>query len=78
MGKNKARYNPNKPQNKLGNWCSYCDEANGKLYCERGWDTDKCKGNPHNCIKVLCNKIASKSDKQKNSNDYNVLNNKHY
>ena len=31
-----------------------------------GYDTTKCKGNPHNCCKVKYQILASRSDKQKN------------
>lgn len=34
MGKGKPRRDPNKKQNNYGNWCSACDEIDGKLYCE--------------------------------------------
>jgi hypothetical protein len=68
LSKGKPRHNPNKPQNKYGDWCSYCDEVNGKLYCEQGKDANICKGNPHNCIKVLYKIAASRSDTQKIDN----------
>ena len=63
MGRNKARHNPDKPQNRLGNFCSYYENNNT---CELGWDTTKCKGNPHNCCKVKYQILASRSDVQKN------------
>lgn len=67
MSKNKPRHNPDKPQNKYGDWCSYAEEHNGKLYCECGYgDASVCKGNRHNCIKVTYKKLACRSDKQKN------------
>ena len=52
MGKNKPRHNPDKPQNKTGGECYYYEGYNGNYWCERGYDTTKCKGNLHNCHKV--------------------------
>jgi hypothetical protein len=65
MSKCKPRHNPDKRQNRMGRWCSYCDEVNGQLFCEQGKDANICKGNPHNCVKVLYKIAASRSDKQK-------------
>ncbi len=66
MSKGKSRHNPDKAQNKLGSRCSYYEEFNDSAWCERGWDITKCKGNPHNCVKVKYQILASRSDKQKN------------
>lgn len=64
MGKNKPRHNPDKPQNRYGNWCPYAEEHNdGSIICEG--DTKICKGNRHNCIKTKYHKLASRSNKQK-------------
>lgn len=71
MGRGKPRNNPDKKQNKYGNWCNACEEVNGKLYCEamQGTnDTKICKGNPHNCCKVKYHKEATKSDIRKINN----------
>lgn len=68
MGKGKPRRDPNKKQNNYGNWCSACDEIDGKLYCEamQGTNATKIyKGNPHNCVKVKYHKEATKSDIRK-------------
>lgn len=68
MGRGKPRHNPDKKQNKYGNWCDACEEVNGKLYCEamHGTNATKiCKGNPHNCCKVKYHKEATKSDIRK-------------
>lgn len=65
MGRNKPRHNPDKLQNNKGSTCSYYEFVNGSFYCERGWDISKCCGNPHNCIKVKYQILASRSDKQK-------------
>lgn len=59
MGKGKPRQNPDKPQNRIGGFCSYFDEC-------LGVETSICKGNPHNCVKTKYHKMASMSDKQKN------------
>ena len=71
MSKGKPRHNPDKPQNKIGCWCAYYEEHEGIngvfSCCERGWDTTKCKGNPHNCVKVIYQTLASRSDVQKNN-----------
>jgi len=67
MGKDKPRHDPDKPQNRIGSWCSYCDELLGSgLTCEADGDADVCKGNPHNCVKTKYHRMASMSDKQKN------------
>lgn len=67
MGKGKSRHDPDKPQNRIGRWCSYCNELLGdRLTCEAGGDADVCKGNPHNCVKTKYHRMASMSDKQKN------------
>ena len=69
MAKGKPRHNPNKPQNKYGDWCNACEEVNGELYCEVPSYGKKaaeiCKGNPHNCCKVTYHKEAAKSDIRK-------------
>ena len=52
MSKGKPRHDPDKPQNKLGKFCSYYEGYNDTYWCEHGWDVTKCKGNPHNCCKV--------------------------
>ncbi len=67
MGKNKPRKYPDKKQNKYGDWCQYAEEHNGSIICEGGYgDTNICKGNRHNCIKVKYHQMATLSDKQKN------------
>ena len=76
MGKNKPRHEPDKPQNKMGEQCSYYEGFNGQYWCERGWNIGKCKGNPHSCIKVKYQILASRSDKQKN--DSVGITNRHY
>lgn len=63
MSKGKPRHNPDKPQNRLGSFCSYY-EGIGK-YCEALRDTTKRDGNPHNCCKVSYQIAASRSDKRK-------------
>lgn len=63
MGKNKPRHNPDKSQNKTGEHCWYYEGFNGQYWCERGWSIS----NPHNCIKVKYQILASRSDKQKNN-----------
>lgn len=65
MSKGKPRYNPDKPQNKIGSNCSYYEGYKDNFWCERGRDVTKCKGNPHNCCKVKYEILASRSDKQK-------------
>ena len=74
MGKGKPRHNPDKPQNKMGGFCtryetySFCNTP----YCEGGNcdDAKKCKGNPHNCVKTFYARLASRSDIQKRNGDY--------
>lgn len=64
MSKNKPRKYPDKPQNKKGYWCDYCEIINGKMNCEAGAPAhiveEVCKGNPHNCCKVTYRKWAGK------------------
>ena len=67
MSKGKPRHDPNKPQNRLGKFCSYYEGYNNFYWCELGWDVTKCKGNPHNCVKVKYQILASRSDIQKNN-----------
>lgn len=76
MGRNKARHNPEKSQNRLGKYCSYYEGYNDTYWCEHGWDVTKCKGNPHNCVKVKYQILASRSDVQKNNGV--GITNKHY
>jgi hypothetical protein len=61
MGKGKARCNPDKPQNKMGNFCQYYEEyEDGYTACEGLIGSVKvCKGNPHNCVKALYHKLAN-------------------
>ena len=80
MGKGKPRQNPDKPANKMGKFCSYCDsytDENGNeilIACcgmLPGKDHLKtCQGNPHNCIKTYYHRLASRSNKQINDNIY--------
>jgi len=68
MSKGKPRYNPDKPQNRLGGNCSYYEESpSSSPCCENSFvaDVSICKGNPHNCIKIKYKKLACRSDKQK-------------
>lgn len=69
MGKGKPRHNPDKPQNKIGDRCTYYEtySFSSSVYCEGGCsaDAETCKGNPHNCIKTFYKRAASRSDKQK-------------
>ena len=46
MSKAKPRHNPDKPQNKIGRWCSYYEGFNDHYWCELGYDITKCGGNP--------------------------------
>ena len=66
----KPRHNPNKRQNRYGNFCPYYEETrtgSGFYTCEVGvGDVEICKGNRHNCVKVKYKKLACRSDKQKN------------
>ena len=39
-------------------WCQFCEDVNGRLYCMKGYGTDKCKGNKYNCIKQRCKDVA--------------------
>lgn len=72
MGKNKPRHNPNKSQNKMGNFCQYYEEySSGDVACEvHIGDAKVCKGNPHNCIKTLYGRAASRSNTQINNRDF--------
>ena len=65
MSKGNPRHFPNKPANKKGNWCQHCEDINGELYCMYHGDTSKCKGNPHNCIKVAYKQFASLKERYK-------------
>lgn len=69
MSKNKPRWYPDKPQNNMPLVCSRYEEyANGMCYCHGGNfnDAETCNGNPHNCVKTLYRRAASRSDKQIN------------
>jgi hypothetical protein len=69
MSKNKSRWYPDKPQNNKQNPCPRYEEySTGGCYCHGGWSDDAkiCKGNPHNCVKTLYHRAASRSDKQIN------------
>lgn len=72
MGKGKPRHNPNKPANLMGKHCPRYEEIptdKGVIYyCHGGAynDAKKCNGNPHNCVKTLYARAASRSDKQIN------------
>ena len=57
--KRKKRHNPNKKQNKYDEWCSYCDDIGDRLICMCGYSTEKCQGNPHNCVKSQYHDAAS-------------------
>lgn len=72
MGKNKPRQNPNKNQNKMGDFCQYYEEyASGYEACESHiGDAKVCKGNPHNCVKTLYRRVASRSNAQINNGDF--------
>ena len=66
MTKGKSRHNPNKPQNNKQIPCPRYEEySNGGYYCEQGnsKDAEICKGNPHNCIKTMYHRAASRSNK---------------
>ena len=68
MSKGKPRHNPDKKQNKYGDWCSVCDG----LTCHAGTEQDfkTCRGNRHNCIKTFYKRLASRSNKQYLNGDY--------
>ena len=69
MSKGKPRWYPDKPQNNKQNPCPRYEEySSGGCYCEGGsvGDAEICKGNPHNCMKTLYHRAASRSDKQIN------------
>ena len=66
MGKG-PRHDPDKRQNKMGDFCPYYEIIDGFPSCEKARRTAKCKGNPHNCIKVTYQILASRSDIQKNN-----------
>lgn len=67
MSKGKPRHDPNKKQNQYGFWCSAAEEFNDSLNCELYGRKAAaiCKGNPHNCCKVLYHNEATKSDIRK-------------
>lgn len=58
------------------NWCQWCEEVNDKLYCIKGFGTDKCQGNKYNCAKQQCkhqsiNKISNREKvRRRNGNIY--------
>lgn len=70
MGKGKPRHNPDKYANRSGgDWtCNYYDGHTCHGGCWR--DLEKCKGNPHNCVKTFYARLASRSDIQKQNGDY--------
>lgn len=64
----KKRKYPDKPANKLGDWCPAYEECgDGRAHCECGGtqnDLKVCKGNRHNCKKTLYHRAASRSNTQ--------------
>ena len=62
MGKGKPRHNPEKEQNNRGGKCQHYEGT----WCHAPFNTDadvsKCKGNPHNCIKVKYKRLAIKEN----------------
>lgn len=73
MGKHMPRHNPDKKQNKMGNFCQYYEEYISRgCYCEGGsfGAAKVCQGNPHNCIKTMYRRAASRSNKQINNGDF--------
>lgn len=72
MGKNKPRQNPDKKQNNMGGFCQYYEEhKSGHVACESNvGDAKVCQGNPHNCIKTLYRRAASRSNIQINNGDF--------
>lgn len=72
MAKGKPRYNPDKPANKRGGYCSHCEGLDGTgdgLSCnyDGKWGAAICKGNPHNCIKVSLHKLAGLREVQRDN-----------
>lgn len=72
MGKDKPKHNPNKEQNKKGNFCQYYEEYSiGNVACERLiGDVKVCQGNPNNCVKTFYKRAASRSNKHINNGDF--------
>lgn len=72
MSKNKPRHDPDKKQNKMGNFCQYYEEySNANVACEGLiGDAKVCQGNPHNCVKTFYKRAASRSNKQINNSDF--------
>ena len=71
MGKGKPRHDPEKRQNKLGNWCRFAENIPHEdnpdyIYCEAHYDARFCKGNPHMCKKAWYRSLARRSDRRKN------------
>lgn len=72
MSKNKPRHNPDKRQNRMGDLCQYYEEyVSGHAACEGNiGDVKVCQGNPHNCVKTLYRRTASRSNVQINNDDF--------
>lgn len=72
MSKNKPRHDPDKKQNKMGNFCQYYEEySDANVACEGLiGDAKVCQGNPHNCVKTFYKRAASRSNKQINNGDF--------
>ncbi len=68
MSKGKPRHNPDKLQNKYGDFCESYDGYT--CHCGRVEDISKCKANRHNCIKSFYARLASRSDIQKQNGNY--------
>ncbi len=70
MSKGKPRHNPSKKQNQYGNWCDAV--CSSETTCHAlGFDCFKtCKGNPHNCVKTLYKRLASRSNTQINNGEF--------
>lgn len=72
VGKNRPRHNPDKKQNRMGDFCQYYEKcASGHSVCEgHVGDANVCKGNPHNCVKTLYRRAASRSNIQINNDNF--------
>ena len=64
----KLRLNLQKKPYKIGTWCKFAEDYPNTdyVYCEAGYDSTFCKGNPHKCKKAWYRSQARRSDRRKN------------
>lgn len=72
MDKDKPRHNPDKKQNKMGDFCQYYEEYDSRHVAYEGnaGNAKVCQGNPYNCVKTFYKRAAIRSNKQINNGNF--------